>query len=115
MKTIILSAFALLITTNSFSQEELDKTFFAQGMLQIDSKATMDSLQAIIRNEPYIKIARLDWYSKRIFILTRGLDTLPLSQFKSWFGGFSNKLSCIQIGVYGTDTVNKFPFTNCNN
>lgn len=115
MKPILIALVALFISSISFSQEVANQTFFAQGMLQIDSKATMDSLQSVIRNEPYIKIARLDWYSKRIFILTRGLDTLSLSQFKSWFGSYSNKLSCVQIGIYGVNTINRFPFTNCNN
>ena len=115
MKRIIKLIFVFsLVSFCAVSQQSTEKVFFAQGMLQIESKTTMDSLQTVLRNEPFMKVVRLDWYSKRIFILTQGLDSLSLTMFESWFGQYATQLFCIQIGEYGVDAMNPYPFANCN-
>jgi hypothetical protein len=115
MKRIIsISIFISFISITSFAQQASEKVFFVQGELHISDKPTMDSLQTLLRSKSIIKIARLDWFSKRIFILTQGIDSLSLNEFESWFGNFSSQLFCIQIGIYGVDTLNPYPFTNCN-
>jgi len=105
----------LILPFSSYSQIENHPTLFAQCMIQIDSKPEMDSLQALIRQNPHTNIVRLDWNTKRVFLLTQDIDTLSIAEFKSWFGDYSNKLTCIQIGVHGVDVVNPYPFTNCEN
>lgn len=90
------------------------KHLFAQGMLNMDDEAAIREREAEMRNNPFIQVVRLDVFSKRFFILTRGLDHLSESELQTWFSEDASEISCVQIGIHGIDKVNPFPFENCN-
>lgn len=73
----------------------------------------MLALEEQIRLNPYTNVVRLDWHTQRAFILTTGIDQLEENELRSWFGSYGAELTCIQIGTHGVDTVNPYPFTNC--
>jgi hypothetical protein len=113
MKTLLLTVLLLFAAHLSHAQEAPPTTLFAQCLIQIDSQESLDNLNESLHANPYIKIVRLDWLTKRVFVLTKDLESLDAESFRSWFGEYGDGLSCLQIGVYGIDRMNAFPFTNC--
>lgn len=107
--------FCLITTAQNLDvQNENSTHFFAQGMLTISQEA-MTELELDMRtNNPYLKVIRLDVYTNRFFLLTENITSLEIQDLLSWFGEFADSVSCVQIGLHGVDTVNPFPFTNCN-
>ena len=115
MKTINLFLF-LLINFISLSQNKSEEiTFFAQCKFEINDQKELKILEERIRQNPNVKVVRLDFVSQRSFILTKNISELTEVQFSSWFENYIDSISCIQIGVYGIDKINPYPFTNCNN
>lgn len=110
----ILFFFAFLFGVSlGYTQTSSHPTLFAQCKIDIENEQEMRDLQTQMRQNPEAKIVRLDWNTQRAFILTQGIDTLSDAEFKNWFGIYSNKVHCIQIGVHGVDPINPYPFQNC--
>ena len=97
-----------------YSQTAQTPNFFAQCLLDISTDEQADELSTILRENPYVQVARVDWPTKRVFILTKDISHFTETNFNSWLGVFSSSATCIQIGLHGTDRVNPYPFTNCN-
>lgn len=89
--------------------------YFAQCMINLDDQETFTQLEQSLRDNPYVKIVRLDWISKRAFLLTKDIDAFSKEQFRSWLGAHADAASCIQVGQYTIDPINPYPFTNCDN
>jgi len=87
--------------------------FFAQSMLNMPDEAMFVQLNTSLKNNPYIKVARVDWISRRVFVITKDIDSFSEEQFLSWLGDYSGNASCIQTGLYGFDEIRPYPFTNC--
>lgn len=101
--------------TNIMSNSSQNSTvYFAQCMLTIESEDELRDLETQLRENPYISLARVDIPSKRIFLLTKSIDTFSTETFSSWLGEASMKSYCHQIGIYGVDTIATYPFKNCN-
>lgn len=115
MKLLLVGLVLMLTSFGSLSQQQNETNYFAQCMLTIDNQEDFNDLTAILQANPYVKVVRLDWISKRLFLLSKDIDELPLETFKSWLGIYENKAACIQIGLHGTDLVNPYPFVNCPN
>ena len=49
--------------------------YFAQCMLTIESQDELRELEIHLRANPYISVARVDIPTKRIFLLTKNIDT----------------------------------------
>lgn len=111
---LLLSLTLALAFGSVFSQTQpTTTTLFAQCMFDIQDQQEILDLEEQIRLHPNANVVRLDWHTQRAFILTMGIDTLTEQEFRSWFGSEGNDLTCIQIGVHGVDTVEPYPFTNC--
>lgn len=108
MKTLITISL-LLLGSLSFGQTQQ----FAQGLFVIEDQTALLDLEAQIRQNNLIEVARLDIPSQRFFFLTNGSSEITTEKIQQLFGSYASTISCIQIGVYGQDQVNRFPFTNC--
>jgi len=97
--------------------QEISQTpkYFAQCMLDINDEPAFRSLEESLRNNPYVSVARLDWPTKRAFLLTKDLTSFTEQEFSSWLGEYADQATCIQVGLHGVDQVNPYPFTNCEN
>ncbi|MBU2018956.1 MAG: hypothetical protein KJ941_04855 [Bacteroidetes bacterium] len=87
--------------------------FFAQGMFSLESDELLETEKSLKEN-PNVKLVRLDVYSNRFFILTENIQALNQQELRSWFGPYGKSISCLQIGIHGLDEVASFPFINCN-
>jgi hypothetical protein len=115
MKKILLGLIILFGTLGAKAQVSNNEvTLFAQCMIEISNESDMRTLEAEIRLNPYVKIARLDYNTQRAFILTKNIDQLSEVNFTSWFNQFSDNVRCIQIGTYGVDVVKPYPFEGCD-
>lgn len=112
MKKVLFSLF-ILTTSFSFGQESTNSVLFAQCYFNISDRAEMLSIEAEMKNHANAKMVRLDFETQRAFILTKNLNTLSKEEISSWFGEYGNSINCVQIGVYGVDPMEKYPFTNC--
>lgn len=84
-------------------------------MVNITDETNFRILEDNIRQNPNVAVVRLDWVTKRAFVLTNNLEQFTEADFTSMFGVASNHISCIQTGVYGVDEIAKYPFVNCPN
>lgn len=112
-KTLILLFFFL--AGRGFAQEGTEPKFFAQCMVNITDETSFRELEESIRQNPYASVVRLDWVTKRAFIITKDLTQFNEQDFLSWFGESAANISCVQTGVFGVDEIAKYPFTNCSN
>lgn len=112
MKTII-TILVSLLCFNSLSQDSSSQ-LFAQGLYNIDGEEQILDVQSAIRDLPSVQVARLDIPTKRFFIIINK-DELTEAELASWFSTTKDIISCVQIGVYGKDTINSYPFKNCQN
>jgi hypothetical protein len=119
MKLIVSLAMLLLIGTASAQSQSANQQtnvrLFAQCMFTISDQAEMEQLSNDLKNSPYTEMVRLDWHTQRALIITQGLNTLSIDDFKSWFAEYESTVHCVQIGVYGVDVMDPYPFTNCQN
>lgn len=116
MKHFLLSLLLTLIVAPTHAQQvQQEVTLFAQCMLDVNNQTELAQLEAEMRNNPYIKVVRLDYNTKRVFVLTKGIDELSEDQFSSWFSSYSAFVRCVQIGTFGIDTIKPFPFEGCEN
>lgn len=94
--------------------QQSDVRLFAQSMFSIATQAELDQLtNAIYTNHPEVEMVRLDLLTQRAFIVTTGIQSLSESDFISWFEQHADSVGCVQIGVYGVDAMNPYPFTDC--
>ena len=108
----LLTIFALVIAPSLFAQQD-DPVLFAQCVFIIQDETELRSVEAEIREHPNVKIVRLDQNTQRAFILTKDIEQLSEKELRSWFGDYSDSVRCIQIGVYGLDKIDHYPFENC--
>ena len=121
MKLILTITFMFVLGV-SFGQSQQASTtqqpnqLFAQCLFDIPTQAELDQLTYnIYLNHPDVEMVRLDLNTQRALVLTTGAAPLTESDFISWFEQYSGSVTCVQVGVYGVDTMNPYPFTNCNN
>lgn len=114
LKSTVLTLF-VLFSFISFSQLNPSQPvmLFGQGMIEVADIASAQALEAELRNHPNVKIVRIDYNSQRALVFTKDIQSLTEEQFASWFGLYSDKLRCIQVGTHGVDQMNAFPFENC--
>lgn len=113
MKQLLFGFFVLFGLYTSAQNSSTEVNLFGQCMIAIDSQEEMRSLETLMRQNPNLKIVRLDHPTQRAFILTKGIDQLNEQQFKSWFGEYADKVWCVQIGRHGVDAVKPYPFEGC--
>ncbi len=115
MKNALLGMIILFGSFFGFSQstQESSTTLFGQCMVEVQNQEEMKTLEDQLKLNPYVKTVRLDYTTQRAFILTKNIESLNEVDFTSWFSQYSSKVRCIQIGVYGVDTIATFPFENC--
>jgi hypothetical protein len=115
MKTLGLIFFLLLGATHLKAQSQPIQpiTFFGQCMIEISTAEEMAQLQATMKENPYIKIVRLDYNTQRAFVLTQNLESLTEDNLVSWFNEYADKVRCVQVGLYGIDAMDPYPFKNC--
>jgi len=111
---VILTLLGLTLTARAQNTAE-EPVYFAQCMINMDDQTAFTQLEQSLRDNPYVKVVRLDWISKRAFLLTKELDSFSKEQFTSWLGEHSGTATCIQVGLYTVDPINPYPFTNCEN
>lgn len=111
---VILCFFGLSFLSHAQSSDASPK-YFAQCMLNMDNEDEFRQLEAALRSNPYVSVARLDWFTKRAFLLTKDLESFTEEQFLSWLGDQALHAACVQVGLHGVDPVNPYPFTNCTN
>lgn len=112
MKLKILLSF-LVLSSLTFAQQTNGSTFFGQCMIDLQSQEEARDLETQMRENPYIKVVRLDYSTQRAFILTNPLSELSETDFISWFADHSDELRCVQVGRHGVDMVNPYPFEGC--
>lgn len=112
MRFTFLFVFLFLILFGSFGQQG-NPDLFGQCLIYIESSEEMLELEADLRQNPYVKVARLDHQTQRVFILTKNIESLQEEEFISWFNEYAEKISCIQIGRIGVDVVKPYPFEGC--
>jgi hypothetical protein len=116
MKTTILLVLLFFFTgTGNAQTEEGGVKYFAQCMVNIMDEEMFRSIEANIRLNPNVEVVRLDWETKRAFVLTKNLTSFTDADFEAWFGSNTINISCVQTGVYGVDEIARYPFTNCSN
>lgn len=89
-------------------------TLFGQCMVEVQNQEDIKSLEDQLRLNPYVKVVRIDYTTQRAFILTKNIESLTEIDFKSWFNQYSSFVKCVQIGVYGVDEIDLYPFENCS-
>lgn len=111
---LLFSLLMILAFSGLNAQQQVNTPeLFAQCMFSIENEQDMLQLEQDMKMHPNTKVVRLDWHSQRAFIVTMGIEALSEEDFTSWFGEHATSVSCIQIGTLGVDTVNPYPFTNC--
>ena len=115
MKTAILFVLLLFSGISNAQTQEGGVKYFAQCMVNINDEEMFRSIEDNLRLNPNIAVVRLDWNTKRAFVLTNNLESFTDQDFQAWFGSNTISISCIQTGVYGVDEIAKYPFTNCSN
>lgn len=115
MKTITLFFLFFFLAGRGIAQEGTEPKFFAQCLVNLDDETAFRQLEESIRQNPYASVVRLDWVTKRAFVITKDLTQFNEQDFLSWFGASAINVTCVQTGVYGVDEIAKYPFTNCSN
>ena len=114
MKIIVL-IFLLLLGASQVKAQTQSTSFFGQCMIEVATAEEMAQLQTTMRENPYIKVVRLDYNTQRAFILTQNLESLTEENFISWFSQYADKVKCVQVGQHGVDSIKPFPFEGCEN
>lgn len=117
MKTLICSVVIFIgINFNSSAQEKStteNNISFAQCLFTINSIEEMQALELKMRNNPELSVVRLDWNTQRAFMLSKEGHSISKDELMTWFGSYSDSITCIQIGKQGIDPIERYPFTNC--
>ncbi len=113
MKTILLFFFFIVFSFGTISMQETDSVFFVQCYFDIPDKMELLDLEGRMRENPNIKIVRLDYNTQRAFILTKKIENIDNQTVISWFEEYGNTVFCINKGVYGVDKMKQYPFEGC--
>jgi hypothetical protein len=84
-------------------------------MFDITNESQLKLLEANLKQNSLVKLFRFEPKSKTFLLITNSTEIMTTEILKSWFGEFSGKFSCIQIGIHGKDKMNSYPIINCNN
>jgi hypothetical protein len=112
MKIVVIFLFVLIFGNFKAYSQEQNTEYFGQGLFQITNIDTLKAVEAQIRANSEVIMARLDNNTQRFFIITN--EPLNEQKIKSWFGNYSNTIWCVYIGVRGVDPLRAFPF-DCEN
>ena len=96
-----------------FSYEQELNRYFAQGKFNSKNAELIDSVEHAIKNQAGIYMVRIDSSNGNILIFTVDLPFFTEEEFKSFFGAYSNFITCPFIGIVKQDTFRTFPFENC--
>ena len=97
--------FLLLLVTSQVKAQTQSTSFFGQCMIEVATAEEMAQLQTTMRENPYIKVVRLDYNTQRAFILTQNLESLTEENFISWFSQYADKVKCVQVGQHGVHSI----------
>ena len=121
MKLILIITFMCALGVSSIqaqqtaTSQQTPAQLFAQCMFDIPNQADLDQLTFdIYSNHPDVEMVRLDLNTQRALVITTGGLPLSESDLISWFDQYSGTVNCVQIGVYGVDAMDPYPFTNCS-
>lgn len=103
--------FFICLSIQVFSQT--GKQFFGQALIEIKDEKAISSIQLEVRKNPNVKVVRIDPLTSQILLITNELASWSENEFISIFGEYSSKLSCIFIGVYGSDQIKVYPIKDC--
>jgi len=113
IKTLVICLIGL-VKLNATAQEiSSDRTLFAQGMFSITNSNDIDGLEISLKQNPNVKMFRLDRNSNVFILFTKGINELSKDELRNWFGEYEETISCLFIGESGKDQHQIFPFTNC--
>lgn len=103
------------MNTCSFGQDikTTIPTFFIQSMISLDSQDQTTLLEFKLRENPNVKMCRIDYNTKTLLIITQNINNVTSEIFNSWLVEYFSKVSCVHIGIYGVDKLNNYPITNC--
>lgn len=114
--SFVACCFLNLAIAQSQTTSQVDIRLFAQCMFSVSTQLELDELTVEFYNShSEIEMVRFDMNTQRAFIITTGISELSKSDFISWFEEYSGTVNCVQIGVYGIDVMNPYPFTDCQN
>ena len=106
--------FPILFSLLSFCSigQELNR-YFAQGKFNSKDTQLIDSVERTLKNKAEIYMVRIDPSNGNVLIFTSDLPFLTEDQFKSFFGRYSELLTCPFIGIVRQDAFRTFPFKDC--
>ena len=107
---LLMLLFTLTVFNSQSQQATTPVTLFAQCLFDISNQTEMNTLQDEMNANPYVEMVRLDFHTQRALIMTHDITALSEEEFKTWFGGHSSTVYCVQIGVRGVDKMNPYPF-----
>jgi hypothetical protein len=118
MKTLLLLLNVLFIgqffAQNPIVQDaESGRSYFAQCKFDETDKVAFLQLETDLKANPLVKMARFDWFSKKVFVVTKEIYAFSEAEFITLFGTAHVKMKCIQVGVHGRDTI--IPLSDCKN
>lgn len=111
--TIIFVVFLHFFAFNQVGSQASQPPFFAQCAIELADDAAYQALEEQLRDNPYVKVVRVDAISRRIFLITKEITSFSEADFKNWISGYEQFAYCYQVGVHGVDVIRPFPFTNC--
>jgi hypothetical protein len=117
MRNLTICLTFLFFSFFGFSQQTANQTapeFFAQCMLNITDATQLTALEMQLRSIPFVRVARVDIPTHRVFLVTKDVNSFTETEFIAWMGTYASNYTCLQIGLLGVDNVNPYPFTNCN-
>jgi hypothetical protein len=90
------------------------ENFFIQVMLDECTEDVYQLLESELESNPYVRIVRLDRYSKGLLIGTQNLSNLDRATFESWLSAHQDKIICYYQGIHGVDLMYAFNEQFCS-
>jgi hypothetical protein len=115
MRLLILTSIIFFFQI-SFGQEITQNTenFFVQVMLTKCNSDIYDQIEADLKDNPYIRLVRLDRHTKGLIVGTQNIQELNQSVFEAWLGEHSDKITCYYQGIHGVHTMHAFNEQFCS-
>ncbi len=113
MKRLVLIVFGIILSAQLYGQQS-ESLFFGQCLVEVQDQEAARQLESIMRENPSVRVVRIDYSTQRAFVLTNSIESLNEEQFVSWFSEYSDKTRCVQVGKHGVDLVKPYPFEDCN-
>ncbi len=115
MTICFVGALSFMSSAQNQNTQAQTHIYFTQCLFDIQDEQEMLQLEEQLRLIPETDMVRLDWHTQRALITTLWIDELSEDRVREWFGSYADGLSCLQVGIYGQDPVQPYPFTNCQN